>query len=75
MNKLLAVLITGAFAFAGAAIAQDKKTAEPKKPTADECKKDPKMKGCEPAKKDAAPAAAPAAPAAKKDEMKTDAKK
>lgn len=47
MKKLVAVLIAGTFAFAGAAIAQDKKTAEPKKPTAEECKKDPKMKGCE----------------------------
>jgi len=51
MKKLLAALIAGTFAFAGVAIAQDKKAAEPKKPTAEECKKDPKMKGCEPAKK------------------------
>lgn len=51
MKKLLAVLIAGAFAVAGTAIAQEKK-AEMKKPTAEECKKDPKMKGCEqPAKK------------------------
>jgi Ni/Co efflux regulator RcnB len=52
MKKLLAALIAATFAFAGAAIAQDKKTTETKKPTADECKKDPKMKGCE-EKKDA----------------------
>jgi hypothetical protein len=52
MKKLLAVLIAGSFAFAGAAIAQDKKAEPAKKPTAEECKKDPKMKGCEqPAKK------------------------
>jgi hypothetical protein len=55
MNKVLAALIAGSIAFAGVAVAQDKKAAaEPKKPTAEECKKDPKMKGCEVAK-DAAP--------------------
>jgi hypothetical protein len=54
MNKLIAALLVGAFAFSGVAIAQEKKAeakAEAKKPTAEECKKDPKMKGCEPAKK------------------------
>ena len=50
MKKLLAAAIVGAFAFTGVAIAQDKK-AEVKKPTAEECKKDPKMKGCEAPKK------------------------
>jgi hypothetical protein len=51
MKKLIAALIAGSFAFAGAAFAADAKKEE-KKPTAEECKKDPKMKGCEqPAKK------------------------
>jgi|OpeIllAssembly_1097287.scaffolds.fasta_scaffold10630_3 precorrin-6B methylase 2 len=63
MKKLLAVMIAAAFA-TGAAYAADAKKEEAK-PTAEQCKKDPKMKGCE-VKKDAAPAAAPAAPAAKK---------
>ena len=47
MKKLTAVLIAGLFAVAGAAIAQDKKAAAPKKPTAEECKKNPKLAGCE----------------------------
>ena len=52
MKKLLAALIAGLFVFAGTAFAADEKKAEAKKPTAEECKKDPKMKGCEqPAKK------------------------
>jgi hypothetical protein len=50
MKKLVAVLIAGAFA-TGFAYAQDAKKEDMKKPTAEECKKDPKMKGCEPAKK------------------------
>lgn len=49
MKKLVAILIAGAFA-SGIAYAADAKKEE-KKPTAEECKKDPKMKGCEPAKK------------------------
>lgn len=55
MKKLLAALIAGTFAVAGVAIAQDKKAAEPKKPTAEECKKAADAKkelaGCEKAKK------------------------
>ncbi len=50
MKKLLAALIAGSFALTGAAFAADAKKEE-KKPTAEECKKDPKMKGCEAAKK------------------------
>jgi Ni/Co efflux regulator RcnB len=51
MKKLIAVLFAALFAAASfQAVAQDKKAAD-KKPTAEECKKDPKMKGCEPAKK------------------------
>ena len=42
MKSLLAAALAAAFAFAPAAFAQDTK-----KPTAEECKKDPKMKGCE----------------------------
>jgi hypothetical protein len=48
MKRLLAALIAAAFA-TGVAYAADAKKEE-KKPTAEECKKDPKMKGCEPAK-------------------------
>lgn len=50
MKKLLAALIAGTFAVAGAAVAQEKK-AEAKKPTAEECKKAAEAKkdlaGCE----------------------------
>ena len=48
MNKLIAVIFAAMFAAVSfQAVAQDKK------PTADQCKKEPKMKGCEaaPAKK------------------------
>ncbi len=46
MNKLIAIVLSAMFASVSLqAVAQDKK------PTAEECKKDPKMKGCEPAKK------------------------
>jgi hypothetical protein len=54
MNKLIAMLLAATFAGVSInAIAQDKKaaTTDAKKPTAEQCKKDPKMKGCEPAKK------------------------
>lgn len=52
MKKLLAATIAGLFVIAGSAIAEEKKADKAaKKPTAEECKKDPKMKGCEPAKK------------------------
>jgi hypothetical protein len=54
MQKLIAVLFAATFAAVSfQAVAQDKKAADPK-PTAEQCKKDPKMKGCEtaaPAKK------------------------
>jgi hypothetical protein len=51
MKKLIAALIAGSFAFAGAAFAAEAKKEE-KKPTAEECKKNPKLAGCEqPAKK------------------------
>lgn len=44
MNKLIAVVFAAMFAAVSfQAVAQDK----PKKPSAEECKKDPKMKGCE----------------------------
>jgi hypothetical protein len=47
MTKLLSILIAATFAAASVSVmAQDKG-----KPTAEQCKKDPKMKGCEPAKK------------------------
>ncbi|MFN0298938.1 MAG: hypothetical protein ACKVQU_01150 [Burkholderiales bacterium] len=46
MNKLIAVILAATFATVTfQAVAQDKK------PSAEECKKDPKMKGCEAAKK------------------------
>jgi len=48
MRKLVALLLAATFAtVAFQAVAQDKA----KKPTAEECKKDPKMKGCEEMKK------------------------
>ena len=49
MNKLIAMLLAAVFAGVSFnAIAQDKKpTADKPKPTAEECKKDPKMAGCE----------------------------
>ena len=50
MKQLLTMLMAAMFAAASvSAIANDKKDG--KKPSAEECKKDPKMKGCEPAKK------------------------
>ena len=51
MNKTTAYLVAAAFAvstsgaFAAKHMASEKDA--PKKPSADECKKDPKMKGCE----------------------------
>jgi hypothetical protein len=48
--KLLSMFVAALFAVASVnAIAQEKKGD--KKPSAEECKKDPKMKGCEPEKK------------------------
>ena len=44
MNKLLAVLLAAAVV-AVPAVAQDKKADA--KPTIEQCKKDPKMKGCD----------------------------
>ena len=50
MNKLIAMLLAAAVAGVSVtAVAQDKKAD--KKPTAEECKKDPKIKGCEEMKK------------------------
>jgi hypothetical protein len=54
MNKLIAMLLAATFAGVSInAIAQDKKAAATtdKKPSAEACKKDPKMKGCEEMKK------------------------
>ena len=46
MNKLIAVIFAATFATVSfQAVAQDKK------PTAEECKKDPKVKGCDSMKK------------------------
>jgi len=48
MRKLAALILAATFAAVSfQAVAQDKD----KKPTADQCKKDPKMKGCEQMKK------------------------
>ncbi len=53
MTKVIAALMAALFCTAAlspvAFAAEEKKAA--KKPTAEECKKDPKMTGCEPAKK------------------------
>jgi Ni/Co efflux regulator RcnB len=52
MTKLLSMIIAAVFMAASVTVmAQDKKGGDMKKPTAEQCKKDPKMKGCEPAKK------------------------
>ena len=50
MNKTTAYLVAAAFAVStGSAFAAKHMASEQdgKKPTAEECKKDPKMKGCE----------------------------
>jgi len=50
MKQLIAIILAAMFAAVSfQAVAQDK--PKDKKPSAEECKKDPKMKGCEPAKK------------------------
>ena len=50
MRKLIAILLAAMFVGVSvSAIAAGEKKAE-KKPTAEECKKNPKMKGCEKAK-------------------------
>ena len=49
MKKLFIAALAVAFA-TGFAYAEDKKK-ETKKPTAEQCKKDPKLKGCEDMKK------------------------
>jgi hypothetical protein len=46
MKKLIAFVLAATFAAVSFQVA-----AQDKKPTAEQCKKDPKMKGCEPAKK------------------------
>ena len=49
MRKLAALVLAAVFAALSLqAVAQDKKDA---KPTAEQCKKDPKMKGCDQMKK------------------------
>ena len=45
MKKLIVVLLAATFAGASLSV-----IAADKKPTAEQCKKDPKMKGCEKAK-------------------------
>ena len=49
MTKLLSIIIAATFAATSMSVMAQAKDA--KKPSAEECKKDPKMKGCEPAKK------------------------
>ncbi len=46
MNKLIAVILAATFATVSFQV-----VAQDKKPTAEECKKDPKMKGCDAAVK------------------------
>ena len=55
MKKSAAFLVAAMFAFGSAGAFAAKHMAaekDAKKPTAEECKKDPKMAGCEAAKKD-----------------------
>jgi hypothetical protein len=54
MTKLLSIIIAATFAAASVSVMaqdKDKGKGDAKKPSAEECKKDPKMKGCEAAKK------------------------
>jgi hypothetical protein len=57
MNKFLSLLVAALFAavsvnaLAAKHMAAEKGAKGDKKPTAEQCKKDPKMKGCEPMKK------------------------
>jgi hypothetical protein len=51
MMKLLSILIAASFATASVSVTAQDKKADAKKPSAEACKKDPKMKGCEPMKK------------------------
>jgi len=52
MRKLAAFVLAAMFAAASyQVVAQDKSKTDAKKPSADDCKKDPKMKGCESAMK------------------------
>ena len=51
MTKLLSMIVAATFAVASVSVMAQDKAAPAKKPSADDCKKDPKMKGCEPAKK------------------------
>ena len=46
MRKLVALVLAATFAALSVQV-----VAQDKKPSADDCKKDPKMKGCEQAKK------------------------
>jgi hypothetical protein len=48
MKQLIAIVLAATFA---AVSFQAMAQAKDKKPTAEQCKKDPKMKGCEPMKK------------------------
>ena len=49
MKKLIAVQLAATFAGASVSVIAADKAAE-KKPSAEECKKNPKLKGCEKAK-------------------------
>lgn len=49
MKKLIAVLL--AATFAGVSVQAMAQAKDAKKPSAEECKKNPKLAGCEPAKK------------------------
>ncbi len=51
MKKLIAVLLAATFAGASVSVIANEKAQAEKKPSAEECKKDPKLKGCEKAKK------------------------
>ena len=59
MRKLLTIVVAALFALSTGSVfaashagaKMDDKDKKAAKPTAEECKKDPKMKGCEPMKK------------------------
>ncbi|HUL92210.1 MAG TPA: hypothetical protein VLV56_07655 [Burkholderiales bacterium] len=52
MKQLIATILAATFAVASLnALAQDKSKTDAKKPSAEDCKKNPKMKGCDQMKK------------------------
>jgi hypothetical protein len=51
MTKLLSIILAATFSVASLSVLAQAKGGDAKKPSAEECKKNPKMKGCEAPKK------------------------